>query len=74
MSFLPRILPNGNVLVPQLVQGTDDVGNEWYGDALVEIKPTDPSYAAARAEAERFAKFVQLEDEQSAKPTDPDVE
>ena len=74
MSFLPRLLPNGNVLVPELVEGTDDAGNEWYGDALVEIKPTDPNYASARAEAERFAKFVEIEDQQSTKSTDPDAE
>jgi len=78
MSLLPRLLPNGNVLVPKLVQGTDDLGNEYYGDALVEIEPTHPNYAAARAEAERFAKFVELEDEQFAntrdRDPDPDVE
>ena len=78
MSLLPRLLPNGNVLVPKLIQGKDAVGNEFYGDALVEIEPTHPNYAAARAEAERFAKFVELEDEQFAKTRNrdpvPDVE
>jgi len=51
MSVLPRILRNGNVLLPRFPHGTDAAGNEWYGDGLVEIKPTDPNYAAARAGA-----------------------
>ena len=74
MSLLPRLLPNGNVLVPKFISGKDAAGNECYGDGFLEMEPTHPNYAAARAEAERFAKVVELEDEQLAKPTDPDVE